>query len=592
MDAKEAGSVASSRDILDPLLTKSPNLDEGEPKREEETTSSPSLQPYYPDSGYVYQPRQCRDVAYTVIFAIFVLASISFGIFSIVNHNSDYGLADSALYNSSSGLCYTSYNYQRIPFKGDEFGHKSSVERVTVDDAKTLGKQRLLDLLKLGSIQIFSQKRLQQSTSSGAFIRALVWTLVVTLVLSVPFIFGLLWLLKEFAKQVVYICLPLFILIPIALNIFWFVACTVSSECQEAFTLFGRIAAFAFIFLLCGIFVWIIVSNWYRVELTIRIMQTSAEALLKNWRLLLILPSLTFVLLIYIIPFVVFLIYAIMNGELVAGSDSYCEGDAATDCCTWKVDGWVPAYYVLAIFTVLWSALVMAEAQVYTISGTIAQWYFAATGSRVTGSIRHSLRNAFGPSFGTVCFSGLVLSFVRMIRAAVDSSQNEAAQQGCFVVILRCCVKFVLFAIEFLNKFAINFAAITGENYCTSARLSYDLLKRNLLSPIFVEAISTRILVGISIVLSLVYAIVVCAILISATNLGGDAYYVTALAWLFLLVLLILFTQVLDNVIDTVYICYAIDKDSGSVSKPEVHAVYLMLPLSRDQPPTLAIPQP
>ena len=117
-------------------------------------------------------------------------------------------------------------------------------------------------------------------------------------------------------------------------------------------------------------------------------------------------------------------------------------------------------------------------------------------------------RNAFGPSFGSVSLSGLVLVFVRIIRSAVDSAQ-DSRQRGFFFFILRCCVNSILVAVEFLNKFTINFAAVTGESYCNSARMSYDLLKRNLLSPVFVEVISTRLLAGMAFVISVLYAIVV-----------------------------------------------------------------------------------
>jgi hypothetical protein len=75
--------------------------------------------------------------------------------------------------------------------------------------------------------------------------------------------------------------------------------------------------------------------------------------------------------------------------------------------------------------------------------------------------------------------------------------------------VLRCCVNALLSAVDFLNKFTINFAAITGEAYCTSARMTYELLKRNLLSAVFVETVSTCLLAGIAFILSSIYAIVV-----------------------------------------------------------------------------------
>lgn len=67
----------------------------------------------------------------------------------------------------------------------------------------------------------------------------------------------------------------------------------------------------------------------------------------------------------------------------------------------------------------------------------------------------------------------------------------------------------------------------------------------------------------------------------AASHLGVEAYLIAALAWLLLMVVLGFFVHVLDNVIDTVYVCYAIDRDRGEVCKQEVHDVYVHLPISR-----------
>ena len=61
--------------------------------------------------------------------------------------------------------------------------------------------------------------------------------------------------------------------------------------------------------------------------------------------------------------------------------------------CEWKEDSWVPAYYALAVLTMLWSAAAMVEAQVYVISGTIANWYFSKEHQTPKRSIRTPLRS-------------------------------------------------------------------------------------------------------------------------------------------------------------------------------------------------------
>jgi hypothetical protein len=127
----------------------------------------------------------------------------------------------------------------------------------------------------------------------------------------------------------------------------------------------------------------------------------------------------------------------------------------------------------------------------------------------------------------------LLICVVRFVRAVVDSARQEDIP-GMVNFVLRCCVNALLSAVDFLNKFTINFAAITGEAYCTSARMTYELLKRNLLSAVFVETVSTRLLAGIAFILSSIYAIVVssyskfCHLFITRLLVDGDLLHVVS----------------------------------------------------------------
>ncbi|KAK6240777.1 hypothetical protein SCA6_006166 [Theobroma cacao] len=487
--------------------------------------------------SFNYGPRPFKDLPFLILFVLLVVCTFAFGIFSIFHRNTNYSNVSSFTYDSNSTSC--------------------------VQDSSFLSNSDWVFEISLVSL------------SSSSLWTYLVWTLVITLILSVPICFLLLLLLKHYTKQIVYALLPFFIIMPIFFDVYWFVACTLTSSCSDAFPLVYRILVLVFVLLVVGIIVWIIVSNWQRIELTVRIIAVASDALSRNLGLFLVIPLLTVGLVIYYAPIVVFLVFARFNGKIVAKESN---GEYT---CVWKQDSWVPAYYTLAILTMLWSLTAMVEAQVYVISGTIAQWYFSKDDSKPKRSTRSSLRNAFGPSSGTVCLSGLLICAVRLVRAAVDSAREEDVP-GIVNLVLRCCVNALLSAIDFLNKFTINFAAITGEAYCTSARMTYELLKRNLLSAVFVETVSTRLLAGVIFVLSSVYAIVVCAILHGISDLGVNAYIVAVLAWVLLIIVLGFFVHVLDNVIDTVYICYAIDRDRGEVYKQEVHEVYVHLPISRN----------
>ncbi|KAL3539077.1 hypothetical protein ACH5RR_002443 [Cinchona calisaya] len=502
------------------------------------TTSQPvEDQSQFLQISYNYGRRTFKDWPFLLLFSILVLLTFGFGIFASIHRNPHHSQVSSFIYNSTSSSCTLLKE---------------------VDESSFLSNPISLNALK------------------SSVLKSLIWTLVITLILSGPFVLFVLFLLKHYTKQIVYVALPFFVIVPVFLDVYWFVACTISSSCSGSFPLAYRILVLVFVLLIIGVIVWIFVVNWHRIELTIKIIGVASNALSQNLGLFVVFPGLILGLFLYYAPIVVFLVFARFNGKIVPREK---DGEYY---CVWKQDSWVPTYYALAILTMLWSATAMIEAQVYVISGTIAQWYFSDDYDRPKKSLRSALRNAFGPSSGTVCLSGLLLCVVRMVRAMVDNVRQEDAA-GIANLIMRCCVNALMAAFDFLNKFTINFAAITGESYCTSARMTYELLKRNLLSAAFVETVSTRILFGIIFVLSAIYAIVVCVIIKAVGHLGVDAYFIAAMAWLLLMMVLGFFVHVLDNVIDTVYVCYAIDRDRGDVCKQEVHEVYVHLPISRSQ---------
>ena len=108
----------------------------------------------------------------------------------------------------------------------------------------------------------------------------------ITFILSLPICFSLLWLLKNYAKQVVYASLPYFILFPIFFDVYLFVTCTINSSCSEAFPLVYRILLMIFVLLVVGVIVWIFVANWHPIELTINIIGVFSNAILRNLGLL------------------------------------------------------------------------------------------------------------------------------------------------------------------------------------------------------------------------------------------------------------------------------------------------------------------
>ncbi|KAL9238388.1 hypothetical protein vseg_012817 [Gypsophila vaccaria] len=582
-------SNENSSSQTQPLLTKSypsPSIDE----HLLQSNQSIIDHTQFPQISYNFNPRNFKDLTFLIFFLLFCISTFVFGVFSIFHQNPNFSSLSSFHFdpNSSSCIKNSSFNhgspYIPLNFNGSLPNFHGSYPNFNGSNPNLNGSFHNFNgssynsLNKNGSSLNFNNFsgffNLSSLNNDDSFVEGVVWVLIITFIVSIPMIYGVLMLLKHYTKQIVYVCLPFFIVIPFGLNVYWFVACTLSSSCSVALPLVYRIMLMIFVFLVIGVLVWIFMLNWHRIELTINIIGVASDALSSNLGLFGVVPCLKLGLVVFYVPIVVFLVFARFNGTVVGRVH---EGEYR---CVWKQDSWVPAYYALAILTMLWSATVMFEIKAYVTSSTIAQWYFSKEDASPKRKIRSSLRNAFGPSAGTICLSGLLVCAVRMVRAAVDSARQEG-NSGIVNVVLQCLVRVFLAAVDFVNKFTINFAAITGEAYCASARMSYELLRRNLMSPVFVETISSRLLAGVIFVLSAIYTVVVCAILNGVTNLGVSSYWVALLAWLLLIVMLGFFAHLLDNVIDTIYICYAIDRDRAEVSKPDIHHVYVQLPISR-----------
>lgn len=227
----------------------------------------------------------------------------------------------------------------------------------------------------------------------------------------------------------------------------------------------------------------------------------------------------------------------------------------------------------------LWVVLVAGQLQILVVSGTISQWYF---GSSTKGTAKRAVRNAFGSSFGTACLSSLMITISMVLKSFLDRSAvvKMIGPSSIVAVFLRACFAWLFQLFEFFTRFTTSVAAITGDGFCTSAQATAELLRRNWLSTLIVEVLIQYVLTGMALTFSLVHFFVVLGVMhyfFAATEPFWSLVTANACFLVALLGLGQLF-QAMTAVIDTVYICYAMDKDVGVVSKAEVHHVYMLLP--------------
>jgi hypothetical protein len=231
-----------------------------------------------------------------------------------------------------------------------------------------------------------------------------------------------------------------------------------------------------------------------------------------------------------------------------------------------------------------WSTLLAFTLKVFVVSGITAQWYFAPAGSNTKGSLKTALGHAFGPSFGSLCLASWLLNLLNMLKSMAQNARAEN-RDNFLVQILVSCFEFLLTILEAVTKFAVVRMAITGEALLPSCRSTADLLARNLLDSVGVWWFPGMVLQVTAFLLSGLWGGAVFGVSYSYWGRSqvalSSGVMLGLVAFLFGLMTISYLNSVLLSVVDAVYICFAMDRDSHTMTRPEVHAVYVLLPSNK-----------
>ncbi|GAQ91794.1 hypothetical protein KFL_008560040 [Klebsormidium nitens] len=498
--------------------------------------------------GYHSGRRSYRDAFFLVLFLTALGATVGIGIYGILHRNRDF-----------------------LDLVGkDSLNDPANCPAYHTDNVTLLNHLR------------------SNEATLGALAKAFLTPVAVTLGASVVLGLILLWLLKTVPFFLVYATVSLVVLSPALGGLAAYSLARDDRQRDPQIVLYpaGATAVLAFVF-------------WYirdKLALTARLLGCSAAALRENLSLL------TFVALVQVfavviwVPIPALIGVAYTDGRLAPNPDlkpgQACGANYDVTCCAWQPKSWFPAYAALAGVVALWLAALVNHIQSFTVAGVIAQWYFAELGHRRRAPICKNLRYAVGPSLGTLCLSSLVVTVISLVKDALENAKQKLRESGGENLLLSCvvcCFEAILSGIEFVTKFTIITVAITGDSFCSAAARTFVLLRRNLLSSVTVDSVSIWVLNLGTFVLSAAWGTAVglfCSRQWSHHNAPGfdreDAGALGAVegqvCFLVAFALLRLFSQLLLSVVDTVYICFALDKNQGDVTRRQVHEIYEKLP--------------
>ncbi len=115
-------------------------------------------------------------------------------------------------------------------------------------------------------------------------------------------------------------------------------------------------------------------------------------------------------------------------------------------------------------------------------------WYFNGGNSQLHAPITRSLYRAFRYHLGSLAFGSFILAIVQLIRLILEYITQQAKQSGLdqsnkmvkyLLDCLRCYAACFQRFVEFLNRNAYIQIALSGENFCTSAKNAFVQMVKN-----------------------------------------------------------------------------------------------------------------
>ncbi|KAJ2958278.1 hypothetical protein NQZ79_g6126 [Umbelopsis isabellina] len=239
----------------------------------------------------------------------------------------------------------------------------------------------------------------------------------------------------------------------------------------------------------------------------------------------------------------------------------------------WVVENNVYLLASFYIFFYLWTSSLLINIQRFSLAGVTAQWYFhrhEPVDAITANPSKAALARACTTSLGTVALGGLLLSIVQFLQFV--SFQRLKASNIIFGTIIGC-LKFIEIIVGAINNDTIILSGITGESFLASARSVTKVFRRNMLSGVL-EGLLTRMILNISSLMVSLFSGFATYVFVSRSLHSPHGMMVGFLAAVVPFYISRFFTSLLNNIIDALFVSYAIDLDTNTVHCNSAHKVF------------------
>lgn len=236
----------------------------------------------------------------------------------------------------------------------------------------------------------------------------------------------------------------------------------------------------------------------------------------------------------------------------------------STNLVEYKLEG--PLQYMVWYHAVglIWISEFILAFQQMAIAGAVVTYYFTRNKSQMTSvPILKSMARTFRYHLGTIAKGSFIITLVKIPRLILTyiHSQLKGKENACARCMLKacvCCLWCLEKCLAYLNQNAYTATAINSTSFCTSARDAFVILVENALR---VAAINT---VGDFVLFLGKVLIVSCTAFAGVLALNYQREYTV---WVLPLLIVCLFAflvahcflSVFENVVDVLFLCFAVD---------------------------------
>lgn len=293
-----------------------------------------------------------------------------------------------------------------------------------------------------------------------------------------------------------------------------------------------------------------------RVALTISLFHVAGKVFI-HLPLLVLQPFWTFLSLMF------FWVYWIAVLLFLGTSGSPVKNNS-TDVVEYEMQG--PLQYMVWYHLVglIWISEFILAFQQMTIAGAVVTYYFTRNKSQIPAlPVISSMLRTTRYHLGTLAKGSFIITLVKIPRLILTyiHSQLKGKENACARCMLKacvCCLWCLEKCLAYLNQNAYTATAINSTNFCTSAREAFVILVENALR---VAAINT---VGDFVLFMGKVLIVSCTAFAGILALNYQRDYTVwvlplLIACLFAFLVAHCFLSVYENVVDALFLCFAVD---------------------------------